>query len=90
MAKTRTVGQQAAMASWMAPILVAMGNNLIASSGNRSAPMYMGFVSVALIAFGIILAAFALARVSKEGRKGILIPAIVGLVLNSVIFSFYV
>src|SRR5512132_4076848 len=77
--------QQAARASWMAPLVVIIFNYVIKSaglSGSTARALVIGFVSLLLYLAGLGFAIYALSQVRSAGRQGILAPAIVGLVLN--------
>lgn len=76
--------QQAAKASWMAPLIVVIFNFVLKSSlqrtGSRSLVIVVGSLVIYLV--GLLLAIYALSQVKTAGRKGVLAPAIVGLLLN--------
>jgi ABC-type glycerol-3-phosphate transport system permease component len=76
--------QQAAKASWMAPLIVVIFNYAIKSSLQRTGSRSMVIVVVSLVIYiaGLLLAIYALSQVKAAGRKGVLAPAIVGLLLN--------
>ena len=76
--------QQAAKASWMAPLIVVIFNYAIKSSLQRTGSRSMVIVVVSLVIYiaGLLLAIYALSQVKTAGRKGVLAPAIVGLFLN--------
>jgi len=76
--------QQAAKASWMAPLIVVIFNYVIKSSLQRTGSRSMVIVVVSLVIYvaGLLLAIYALSQVRTAGRKGVLAPALVGLLLN--------
>lgn len=76
--------QQAAKASWMAPLIVVIFNYMIKSSLQRTGSRSMVIVVVSLVIYvaGLLLAIYALSQVKAAGRKGVLAPALVGLLLN--------
>ncbi len=67
------------MASWSIFILFIIVNSKLRSVG---APIIADLVSFSLVVSGFVLACVGLFGVARHGRKGILIPAIVGLILN--------
>ena len=83
--------QQAARASWMAPLVVIIFNYVIKSagfSGSTARALVIGSVSLLLYLAGLAFGIYALSQVRSAGRKGVLAPAIVGLVLNSLFLLF--
>ena len=76
--------QQAAKASWMAPLIVVIFNYLLKSSLQRTGSRSIVIVVVSLVIYvaGLLLAIYALSQVRTAGRKGVLAPALVGLLLN--------
>jgi ABC-type glycerol-3-phosphate transport system permease component len=76
--------QQAAKASWMAPLIVVIFNYVLKSSLQRTGSRSLVIVVVSLVIYvaGLLLAIYALSQVKTAGRKGVLAPAIVGLLLN--------
>ena len=76
--------QQAAKASWMAPLIVVIFNYVLKSSLQRTGSRSLVIVVVSLVIYiaGLLLAIYALSQVKTAGRKGVLTPAIVGLLLN--------
>jgi ABC-type glycerol-3-phosphate transport system permease component len=76
--------QQAARASWLAPLIVVIFNYLVKSSLQRTGSRSLVIVVVSLVIYiaGLLLAIYALSQVRTAGRKGVLAPAIVGLFLN--------
>jgi hypothetical protein len=87
------IGMQAAKASWMAP-LVGIALNLFTNMQQQSSTsgtsasgvaMVVGFTSFAIYILGLIFGIFALTRIPKFGTKGILVPAIVGVVIDGIL-----
>jgi ABC-type glycerol-3-phosphate transport system permease component len=77
--------QQAARASWMAPLVVILFNFVLKNGGaasSMSATMVIAAVSLILYVAGFAFAIYALSRIRANGREGVLAPAIVGLLLN--------
>jgi hypothetical protein len=84
MAPTLSFPQQAARASWIAPI-IAVGFVMFSHNiPNRGAVASMIIGSVAFLFYiaGLVLAIIALAGMKKAGRSGVLVPALAGLVIN--------
>lgn len=79
--------QQAAKASWVAPVVALVLGCLTRGSSERS-PMtggIVGLINVAMTFTGLVMGIVALFGVRKYGSRGILAPAIVGLVLNGLL-----
>ena len=76
--------QQAAKASWMAPLIVVIFNFVLKNSLQRTGSRVLVIVVVSLVIYiaGLLLAIYALSQVKTAGRKGVLAPAIAGLLLN--------
>jgi hypothetical protein len=79
----------------MAP-LVGIGLNAITNmqqqtSGTSasSVKMVVGFTSFAIYILGLIFGIFALTRIPKYGTKGILVPAIVGVVIDGLLVAVF-
>src|SRR4030043_2056839 len=78
--------KQAAKASWIIPLLalgmVAVGNSAMKTSSSTVGPLILvGFVILFFLA-GIILGIISLFGIKLYGKKGILAPAIIGILLN--------
>ena len=89
---TPSRAQQAARASWMAPLIVIIVNYAIKNAGlsaSTARALVIGLVSLLLYLAGFVFAIYALSRVRSAGRAGVLAPAIVGLILNG-LFLFLV
>jgi hypothetical protein len=75
---------QAAKASWLAPVIAIIANFFLRNArelDQRAA--IMGLFLVALYGLGLILGVLAMTGIPKHGRRGILIPALIGVVLNA-------
>ena len=84
--------QHAAKASWLAPLVVVIFNFVVKSSlpAGESGRLYViALFSVLIYLVGLGLAVFALSRVRSAGKKGVVIPACVGLALNG-LFLFLI
>jgi hypothetical protein len=87
----RNVGVQAAQASWMAP-LVGIALNVLSSSAvqkDRVGLLVVGLSSFAIYILGLCCGIFALTRIRKYGRAGILAPAITGVSINGVLVAIF-
>jgi len=77
--------QQAAKTSWLAPLIVIIFNFVIKNASlppSQARSRVIAVVSLLLYLGGLVLAVYALSQVRRVGRKGVLAPALVGLVLN--------
>ena len=77
--------QQAAKASWLAPLIVIMFNFVIKNASlpaSQARSLVIAVVSLFIYLGGLVLAIYALSQVGSAGRKGVLAPALAGLVLN--------
>jgi ABC-type glycerol-3-phosphate transport system permease component len=77
--------QQAARASWMAPLVVIIFNFLLKNArlaNSSAASLVIAVFSLFLYVAGLSFAVYALSQVRTAGRQGVLVPAIVGLLLN--------
>jgi hypothetical protein len=89
-----SLGRQAAQASWMAPIVgvaLNVSNALSVPQGRhtRGEMLFIGWASFAIYIFGLVLGIAALVLMRKYGRAGILVPAIIGVVINGLlVFAF--
>jgi hypothetical protein len=83
----------AAKLSWVCPIitiiifvLLIFGRQLVA----RKIVAGVASSALLLVVIGLILGIVALFGISKHGTKGILAPAIVGIIINGLLLSFVV
>src|SRR6202162_754387 len=77
--------QQAAKASWLAPLIVIIFNFVIKNASlpaSQTRSLVIAVVSLLFYLGGLVLAIYALSQVRSAGRKGGLAPALVGLILN--------
>lgn len=80
---TSNPGIQAASASWVSPLLTVACN--VFANGAKVDPTTSRWISLGaglFIVVGLVCAIFALAVIPKYGTRKILIPALIGLVLN--------
>jgi hypothetical protein len=71
-APTGSKGKGLARASWVTFLAVFVGNGVLAGK----LPIVTDLLALAGAAIGVALGAMALARMGREGRKGILGPAL--------------
>jgi hypothetical protein len=84
---TRAFAHQAARASWLGPIVIFV---LFAAGHQFASRMVLELVALALMVAGICLGVAALCGIRKHGRKGILTPALVGLILNGLLLFIFI
>ena len=78
--------KQAAKASWIIPLLalgmMAVGNSVMKTSSSTVGPLILGGFVILFFLAGIILGIISLFGIKVYGKKGILTPAIIGILLN--------
>jgi ABC-type transport system involved in multi-copper enzyme maturation permease subunit len=75
----------------MAPLIVIIFNFVLKSgslSPSRSRSLVIAGFSLVFYVGGLLLAIYALSQVRSAGKKGVLAPALVGLVLNGLFLLF--
>jgi hypothetical protein len=91
--RTDTIYHQAAKAAWVAPLIMfalsclitgAMGHN---DQDNRPVRLVQGVLSILLIVGGLACGIVAMCGIRRYGKSGILVPAIVGLLINGLLVS---
>lgn len=85
--KTTSFSHQAAKLSWVCPI--AMWGISIFSHGIGS-PVVKDLLALVLILVGLIFGIVALFGIPKQGMKGIVAPALVGIIINGLLLSIFV
>lgn len=90
-------GEAAARASWMVPVFTLLGSCVWSSTQRNRQEGIDGFYQIAAIVIallmlfallsGLILSIYALLSTRKQGRKGIMGRAILGLILNVLLLS---
>jgi len=83
---TRSKGKGLARASWVTFLAVVVGNAVLAGK----LPVVTDLLALGGGVVGVVLGAMALARIGQEGRKGILGPALAGVVLNGLLVLIWV
>jgi|ERR1017187_2002125 uncharacterized membrane protein YsdA (DUF1294 family) len=91
--KTTSFAHRAAMLGWVCPVislivfaLLIFDRQIVA---RKIIPIIVE-VALLLIGVGLIFGIVALFGVSKHGRKGILVPAIVGIIISGLLILFCV
>jgi hypothetical protein len=90
---TRSFSRHAAMLSWVCPVISVIILILVIFSGHMVARRIIPFIvmfALLLIAVGFIFGVLALFGISMHGTKGILAPAIVGIIINGSLILFFV
>ena|SRR2546425_10550217 len=82
-----TFAHQAARASWLGPIVIFL---LFAFGHQVAAQVVLELIALVLIVAGICLGIAALFGIRKHGKKGILAPALVGLILNGLLLFIFI
>ncbi len=85
--KTTSFSHQAAKLSWVCPIIVFV---LLMFTRQIGARVIIEMVALLLIVVGLVFGIFALFGISKHGTKGILAPAIVGIIVNGLLLFIFV
>jgi hypothetical protein len=88
----KSASVQLAKASWLA-ILLVLGINYFANlqrheGGGGSGSMIFTVVALVLLLLGLVSGVLSLTGIRKHGRKGILVPALIGIVLCLAYLSF--
>lgn len=78
---------QAAKASWIAPLVVLA---LFVFAHQIAARVLLELIALGLIVTGICFGVAALFGIRKHGKKGILTPALVGLILNGLLLFIFI
>jgi len=80
--------QQAAKASWLAPIVAVVANLLLRNLDKfDERQAIIGIMLLLLYGLGLTLGIVAMAGISKHGRRGILVPALIGILVNGAILT---
>jgi hypothetical protein len=80
-----TFPRQAARASILAPIVAAIAGNFV----RTQSPIVADLITIVLVVAGLGLAVIALVGMSRAGKKGVLVPAAIGLILNLALVSVF-
>ena len=82
-----TFAHQAAKLSWVCPIIAFI---LVAFGGQVGARVIIELTALLLIIVGLAFGIIALFGISRHGSKGILAPAIVGIIINGLFLLIFV
>ena len=85
--QTTSFAHQAAKLSWVCPIIVFL---LLMFGRQVSSPVILDLIALLIIVVGLIFGVIALLGISKHGTKGILAPAIVGIIINGLLLFIFV
>jgi uncharacterized membrane protein YeaQ/YmgE (transglycosylase-associated protein family) len=85
--ETKAFAYQAAQLSWICPIIMYL---ILVADKQISSPMILDLVALVLIVVGLIFGIIALSGISKHGSKGLLAPAIVGIIINGILLLIFV
>ncbi len=78
---------QAARLSWVCPIFILFVLMFSRQIGSR---VIVDMGSLLFMVFGLVFGAAALFGIRTHGKRGILIPAIVGIIINGLLLFIYV
>jgi lipopolysaccharide export LptBFGC system permease protein LptF len=78
---------QAAKVSWVCPIIVFV---LVPLGGQVAARVIIELIALLLIIVGLVFGVIALSGIRKHGSKGILAPAIVGIIINGLLLFIFI
>ena len=91
--KTTSFSRRAARLAWVCPVIslivfacLIFDRQIVA---RKIIPIFVEF-ALLLIAVGLVSGIVALFGVSKHGKKGILVPAIVGIIISGLLILFCV
>jgi hypothetical protein len=76
-----------AKASWVIFLVAVIGNALLARVGMR---VLNELLALLLAITGFVFAIASLILIAKVGRKGILAPALIGLILNGLLLTIWI
>ena len=85
--ETKAFAHQAAKLSWVCPIIIFL---LLVAGKQAISPLILDLIGLLLIVVGLIFGVIALFGISKHGTKGILAPAIVGIIINGLLLFIFV
>lgn len=85
--KTAAFPHQAAKLGWASPIIVFV---LLAFGGQVASRAVIELIALLFVMVGIVSGVIALFGIPKYGSKGILAPALVGIILNGLLLFIFV
>ena len=83
----KSIAHQAAKASWLCPIVLIL---LLSLGRNVADAVILDLIALFLMVVGLLLGIAAVIGISKYGAKGILAPAICGILINGLLLSIFV
>jgi hypothetical protein len=81
-----SLAQQAANGSWASPLIIFL---LLVLGRNVASPLVLDLIGLLLLLTGLSLGIAALFGIRKHGAKGILAPAVVGIVINGLLLLIF-
>ena len=78
---------QAAKVSWACPIIIF---GLSVFGGHVGSPVIIDLIALLFILVGLTFGVVALCGISKHGKKGILVPALIGIIINGFLLFVFV
>jgi uncharacterized membrane protein HdeD (DUF308 family) len=78
---------QAAKLSWVCPIIVFL---LVTFGKQAGLRVMIELIALCFIVMGLVAGVAALFGIRTHGKKGILVPAIVGIVINGLLLFIFV
>lgn len=85
--QTTPFSHQAAKLSWVCPIIVFL---FLAFGGRVGARVIIELAALLLIVVGFVFGVIALFGMRTHGKRGILAPAIVGIIINALLLFIFV
>lgn len=85
--KAKSFSHQAARLSWVCPVILFV---LLMFSRQIGAPVIIDLIGLVLILAGLISGIIALFGIPKQGSKGILASAIIGIIINGLLLLVFV
>lgn len=90
---TKSFSHLAAKLGWVCPVISVIILTLLINYGKIVARKIIPFfvlLAISLMVVGLIFGIVALFGISKHGTKGILMPAIIGFIINGLLLLFLV
>jgi hypothetical protein len=84
---TKPFAHQAAKLSWVCPLILVVINIF---AKQVASPLIIDLLALLLIAVGFVFGIIALFGIPKHGPKGILGPALAGLVINGLLIFIFI
>ena len=84
---TKPFAHQAAKLSWVCPLILVVINIF---AKQVASPLIIDLLALVLITVGFVFGVIVLCGIPKHGPRGILGPAMAGLVINGLLISIFV